>query len=59
VGGRAAYTRADINGCPSHMPVVGGVKYTAFDVAAWADLWFYSNPIYIQVTGSTTIAGVN
>jgi hypothetical protein len=31
----------------------------AFDVAAWAELWFYSNPIYIQVNGSVTVAGVN
>ena len=27
-------------------------------VAAWADLWFYSNPIYIEVKGSTVVAGV-
>jgi len=31
----------------------------AFDVAAWADLWFYSNPIYIEVKGGTRVAGVN
>jgi len=30
----------------------------SFDVAAWSDLWFYSNPIYIEVKGSTTVAGV-
>ncbi len=48
-----------IDGCPAHLPVVNGVKYVAFDVAAWSDLWFYSNPIYIQVTGSTVVAGVN
>ena len=30
----------------------------SFDVAAWADLWFYSNPIYIEVAGSTVVAGV-
>ena len=47
-----------IDGCPAHMPVVSGQKMVAYDVAAWADLWFYSNPIYIQVTGSTTVAGV-
>ena len=46
------------NGCPSHLPSVGGQKMVAYDVAAWADLWFYSNPIYVQVTGSTTVAGV-
>jgi hypothetical protein len=53
-----AYTGADIDGCPSHLPVVGGTKYVAYDVAAWADLWFYSNPIYVEVSGSTLVAGV-
>jgi hypothetical protein len=48
----------EFNGCPSHLPVVNGVKYAAFDVAAWSDLWFYSNPIYVEVAGSTTVAGV-
>jgi hypothetical protein len=48
----------EFDGCPSHLPVVDGVKYLALDVAAWADLWFYSNPIYIQVDGSFTVAGV-
>lgn len=38
---------APIDGCPNHLPVVDGQKKVAFDVAAWADLWFYSNPIYI------------
>ena len=47
-----------IDGCPAHLPVVGGQKMVAYDVAAWSDLWFYSNPIYIQVTGSTVVAGV-
>ncbi|HWH80826.1 MAG TPA: hypothetical protein VNU71_01170 [Burkholderiaceae bacterium] len=54
----ANYTGTDIDGCPAHLPVVGGVKYVAYDVAAWADLWFYSNPIYIEVEGSTAVAGV-
>ncbi len=53
VAGRKPYTGKAINGCPSHLPVVNGVKYSAYDVAAWADLWFYSNPIYIQVSGAT------
>ncbi len=44
--------------CPSHLPVVAGQKMLAYDVAAWADLWFYSNPIYIEVAGATTVAGV-
>ena len=48
-----------IDGCPAHLPTVAGVKYVAYDVAAWADLWFYSNPIFIQVNGSTAVAGVN
>jgi len=52
------YTGNTIDGCPAHLPVVGGVKYVAFDVAAWSDLWFYSNPIYIEVSGSVAVAGV-
>ena len=38
--------------------MVGGQKMVAYDVAAWADLWFYSNPIYIEVSGSSMVAGV-
>ncbi len=53
VGGRKPYTGNSINGCPTHLPVVNGVKYSALDVAAWADIWFYSNPIYIQVNSPT------
>jgi hypothetical protein len=52
------YTGTGIDGCPEHMPVKEGQKYVAFDVAAWADLWFYSNPIYLEVDGSTLVAGV-
>jgi hypothetical protein len=58
----------DFNGCPAHLPTVtlpasGNTpaytgKVSAFDVAAWADLWFYSNPIFIEVKGSTVVAGV-
>ncbi|HEY1225725.1 MAG TPA: hypothetical protein VGF26_00245 [Ramlibacter sp.] len=43
--------------CPSHLRTVGGAKYSSFDVAAWADLWFYSNPVFVQVNGGTTVAG--
>ena len=56
------------DGCPDHMatatsaagPVnpIAGQKAVSFDVAAWADLWFYSNPIYVEVAGSTQVAGV-
>jgi len=49
---------APIDGCPEHLPSIDGVKYVAYDVAAWADLWFYSNPIYVEVAGSTAVAGV-
>jgi hypothetical protein len=52
------YTGTGIDGCPNHLPVVNGVKYVAYDVAAWADLWFYSNPIYIEVQRSAVVAGV-
>jgi hypothetical protein len=47
-----------IDGCPNHLPVRDGVKYVAFDVAAWADLWVYSNPIFVEVERSTLVAGV-
>lgn len=47
-----------IDGCPNHLPVVNGQRMVAFDVAAWADLWFYSNPIFIEVEGSSVVAGV-
>jgi hypothetical protein len=63
----ASWTQASgtIDGCPAHLatatgatnPIVGQ-KAVSFDVAAWADLWFYSNPIYVQVNGSTVVAGV-
>lgn len=57
----AAYTGVNqprIDGCPNHLPVVNGQRMVGFDVAAWADLWFYSNPIFIEVKGSTMVAGV-
>lgn len=47
-----------IDGCPNHLPVKDGTRYVAYDVAAWADLWFYGNPIFIEVKGSTLVAGV-
>ncbi len=60
-----------IDGCPNHLPTVTNQqdipgypngytgKMVAYDVAAWSDLWLYSNPIYVQVNGSTIVAGVN
>ena len=56
--GATTYTGTAIDGCPAHLPVINGQKYVAYDVAAWSDLWFYSNPIYIEVKGSTKVAGV-
>ncbi len=52
------YTGTAIDGCPNHLPVVNGQKMVALDIAAWSDLWFYSNPIYVEVSGSTRVAGV-
>ena len=54
----ATYTGNAIDGCPLHLPVVAGQKMVAYDVAAWADLWFYSNPVYIEVAGKTLVAGI-
>ena len=52
------FSGTGIDGCPNHLPVKDGKKFVAFDVAAWADLWFYSNPIFIEVKGSTEVAGI-
>jgi hypothetical protein len=56
---------SQFDGCPDHMTVATGAtnpivgqRAVTFDVAAWADLWFYSNPIYIEVQGGTVVAGV-
>lgn len=35
--------------CPSHMAERNGQKVSSYDVAAWSDLWFYTNPIFIRV----------
>ncbi|WP_293375094.1 hypothetical protein [Nevskia sp.] len=58
------FTGTNIDGCPNHMEIatgaspIAGQKAVSYDVAAWADLWFYSNPIYVEVSGSTVVAGV-
>lgn len=36
--------------CPSHLVVRNNQKVSSYDVAAWSDLWFYSNPIFIRVS---------
>jgi hypothetical protein len=56
---------SQFDGCPDHLakatgtdnPILGQ-RAVSFDVAAWSDLWFYSNPIYLEVTGSMIVAGV-
>jgi hypothetical protein len=55
---------SQLDGCPDHLATasgaspIAGQKAVSFDVAAWSDLWFYSNPIYVEVNGSTPVAGV-
>lgn len=55
---------SQFDGCPDHLAVasgdslIAGRKAVSYDVAAWSDLWFYSNPIYVEVKGSTPVAGV-
>ena len=34
--------------CPSHLPAVSGVKRVSFDVRGWANVWFYTNPVFIR-----------
>ena len=52
------FTGTKVDGCPNHLVTVNGQRYSSYDVAAWADLWFYGNPIFVEVTGSTVVAGV-
>ena len=55
---------SQFDGCPDHLATasgaspIAGKKAVSFDVAAWSDVWFYANPIYIEVAGSTPVAGV-
>jgi len=57
-------TGNQFDGCPDHLATasgsspIAGQKAVSFDVAAWTDLWFYSNPIYVEVAGTTLVAGV-
>jgi hypothetical protein len=53
-------TGNQFDGCPDHLGVkaVGATqKYVSYDIAAWSDLWFYSNPIFVEVIGQP-VAGV-
>jgi len=38
--------------CPAHLETVNGVKMVTHDVQAYANLWFYANPIFIRPEGS-------
>jgi hypothetical protein len=55
---------SQFDGCPDHLASasgaspIAGQRAVSFDVAAWADLWFYGNPIYVEVIGGTPVAGV-
>ena len=44
--------------CPAHLRTIAGVKYSGYDVAAWADLWFFSNPVFVEVTNSAKVASI-
>ena len=43
--------------CPAHMQTLNGVKYQSNDVAGWADLWTYSNPVYVEVVNGVKVVG--
>ena len=55
---------SQFDGCPDHMATatgaspIAGQRAVSFDVAAWSDVWFYANPVYIEVIGGTAVAGV-
>ncbi|MFV0474311.1 MAG: hypothetical protein ACK5MQ_08920 [Pikeienuella sp.] len=42
--------------CPTHLPVnerlAGAPQVVSNDVEAWADLWFYANPIFVEIKGA-------
>jgi hypothetical protein len=52
------FSGSGIDACPDHLGTVNGQKMVSYDVAAWADLWFYSNPIFVEVAGNQVVAGV-
>jgi hypothetical protein len=55
---------SQFDGCPDHLPTapagspIAGQKAVAYDIAAWGDLWFYANPIYVEIIGGQLVAGV-
>ena len=55
---QAGSVKCDDPACPAHMRTINGQKYSTFDVAAWADLWFYANPVFVEVLNGVKVAGV-
>lgn len=49
---------ASIINCAAHLQAQDGGRRLNNDVEAWTDLWFYSNPVYIEVEGSVPVEGV-
>jgi hypothetical protein len=55
---------SQFDGCPDHLTLassatpIAGQKAVTYDVAAWSDLWFYGNPIYVEIIGGQVVAGV-
>lgn len=45
----------EFDGCPSHLGTLNGQKMVSYDIAAWSDLWFYSNPIFIEIAASKDV----
>lgn len=38
--------------CPAHLPTVAGTRRVDNDVEAYANLWFYANPIFFRPAGT-------
>jgi hypothetical protein len=55
LAGKIACTDA---ACPAHLRTVNGTKYSSYDIAGWSDLWFYANPVFVEVLNSVKVAGI-
>jgi hypothetical protein len=44
--------------CPAHLNVSNGVKYSSYDVSAWSDLWFYSNPVFVEIQSDLKLLAI-
>jgi hypothetical protein len=47
--------------CPKHLATSsdGSKVFSGYDVASWADLWFYSNPVFVEIKGDITLDRIN